>query len=180
MPDGFGSGRWRRIGSRGLATAMTATLTAGLLAVTAQPAAAVGYHYEENSSWAYTDAHRPSKIYVDGAGDVPVGSWLDDRNRKHTARAYFTFDITRFRGTTVNSVTFSAEETSVTDCAQRPPVELWRTAPVNPAKSSWKKPPAQRRCSTPARRPPTAARGHASSGTPSLVCARPSPRAPRP
>jgi hypothetical protein len=121
---------------------MTATMTAGLLAVTAQPAAAVVVRYEENSSWAYTDAHRPSEIYVDQDGDLPVGSWLDDRGRKHTSRAYFTFDITRYRGATISSAVFSARETAVTDCAARPAVELWRTAPVT-QQSNWKKPPAE-------------------------------------
>lgn len=143
MLHGIRASRWRRLAGRGLATAVTVSVAAGLLAVAAQPASAIGYRSEVNSSWAYTDAHRPSKIYIDGEGDLPVGSWVDDRDRPHTARAYYTFDIARYRGAVINSAILSARETSVTDCTQRPPVELWRTAPVVAGKSNWKKPPAE-------------------------------------
>ncbi|RKR89236.1 hypothetical protein BDK92_3576 [Micromonospora pisi] len=135
--------RWKRLAGRGRAATVTVSMAAGLVAVVAQPAYAIGYHFEENSSWAYTDAHRPTKIYIDGEGDLPVGSWVDDRDRVHTARAYYTFDITRYRGAVINSAIVSARETSVTDCTQRPPVELWRTAPVVADKSNWKSPPAE-------------------------------------
>ncbi|MET7706249.1 hypothetical protein [Micromonospora sp. NPDC005413] len=126
-----------------LATALSMTLAAGMLTLTATPAAANDVRYEKNNSWAYTDSHRPTKIDIDQTGDVPVGSWKDDRGRKHTARAYFTFDISRYRGAEIESAVFSAKETSVVDCTKRPGVELWRTTPYT-AKSSWAKPPAER------------------------------------
>ncbi|PWR09481.1 hypothetical protein DKT68_12040 [Micromonospora acroterricola] len=119
------------------------TVAAGMLTLTATPASAYDVRYERNTSWAYTDSHRPTKITIDPAGDVPVGSWTDDRGRAHTARAYFTFDISRYRGAAIESATFSAKETSVVDCTKRPGVELWRTAPYTD-RSSWEKPPADR------------------------------------
>ncbi|MFG1649130.1 hypothetical protein ACGFIE_04330 [Micromonospora sp. NPDC049275] len=125
-----------------LATALSMTVAGGMLTLTATPAAAYDMRYEKNNSWAYTDAHRPTKITIDQAGDVPVGSWKDDRGRKHTARAYFTFDISRYRGAEIESAVFSVKETSVVDCTKWPGVELWRTAAYS-ATSSWAKPPAE-------------------------------------
>jgi hypothetical protein len=126
-----------------LATALSVTVAAGMLTLTATPAAAYDVRYEKNTSWAYTDSQRPTTITIDQAGDVPVGSWKDDRGRKHTTRAYFTFDISRYRGAQIESAVFSAKETSVVDCTKRPGVELWSTAPYT-ATSSWEKPPAER------------------------------------
>ncbi|WP_422737582.1 hypothetical protein ACN263_30155 [Micromonospora sp. WMMD729] len=125
-----------------LAAVLSMTVAGGLLTLTATPAAAYDVRYEKNNSWAYADAHRPRQINIDQAGDVPVGSWKDDRGRKHTARAYFTFDISRYRGAEIESAVFSAKETSVVDCTKRPGVELWRTAAYTAA-SSWAKPPAE-------------------------------------
>ncbi|MET8083592.1 hypothetical protein [Micromonospora sp. NPDC005237] len=124
-----------------LATALSMTVAAGLLTLTAAPAAAYEMRYEKNNSWAYTDSRQPKTIKIDQAGDVPVGSWRDDRGRTHTARAYFTFDISRYRGAEIESAVFSAKETSVVDCTKRPGVELWRTGSYT-AQSSWAKPPA--------------------------------------
>ncbi|MCF0094473.1 hypothetical protein [Micromonospora sp. MH99] len=125
-----------------LATALSMTVAGGMLTLTATPAAAYDMRYEKNTSWAYTDAHRPTKITIDQAGDVPVGSWKDAQGRKHTARAYFTFDISRYRGAEIESAVFSVKETSVVDCTKRPAVELWRTAAYT-ATSSWAKPPVE-------------------------------------
>ncbi|WP_433653330.1 hypothetical protein ACQP2C_15140 [Micromonospora zamorensis] len=132
-----------RSGRSVLAATLSMTVAAGMLTLTATPASAYEVRYERNGSWAYTDSHRPTKITIDQAGDVPVGSWTDDRGRAHTARAYFTFDISRYRGAEIESAIFSAKETSVVDCTKRPGVELWRTAPYT-ASSSWTKPPAER------------------------------------
>ncbi|MEU4552703.1 hypothetical protein [Micromonospora violae] len=121
---------------------LSVAVAAGALTLTTGPAAANDVRYEPNNSWAYTDAHRPTKITIDQAGDVPVGSWKDDRGRRHTSRAYFTFDISRYRGADIEGAFLTAEETSAVDCTTRPGVELWRTAPYT-AKSSWAKPPAQ-------------------------------------
>lgn len=131
----------KRIGRSLLATALSTTVAAGVVAVNAAPAAAYDVRYEENTSWAYTDSHRPTKVYIDQAGDVPVGSWADDRGRPHTARAYFTFDITRYQGAVIELAKFDAKEVSAADCTKRPEVELWRTAPYT-SRSSWAKPPA--------------------------------------
>ncbi|MEK8108818.1 hypothetical protein NKG94_35865 [Micromonospora sp. M12] len=62
-----------------LATALSVAVAAGTLTLTTAPAAANSVRYEQNNSWAYTDAHRPTKVTIGQAGDVPVGSWKDDR-----------------------------------------------------------------------------------------------------
>ncbi|TDC39883.1 hypothetical protein E1211_02500 [Micromonospora sp. 15K316] len=140
IPKGTVPGGLRR---GALAATLSIAVAAALVTVTDAPATANSMRYETNTSWAYTDSHRPTKIYLDQTGDVPVGSWKDDRGRKHTSRAYFTFDITRYRGAVIESATFSAKETSVADCTKRTPVELWRTAAYT-ADSSWRKPPADK------------------------------------
>ncbi|MGN9908066.1 hypothetical protein ACTMTJ_11020 [Phytohabitans sp. LJ34] len=127
---------WRLV-----AAAATPVLTAGALVATAQPAAAVGTTTITRVSWASVDARHPHRITIDGAGDAPVGTWRDDQGRRHRSRAYFTFDISRFRGTTIESAMFVGAQTKAEDCTQRPPIELWRTEDFT-ERSSWRRPPA--------------------------------------
>ncbi|SCG49606.1 hypothetical protein [Micromonospora inositola] len=124
-----------------LAAALSMLVAAGTVVTTAAPAAAYDVRYETNTSWAWTDSQRPKKINIDEAGDVPVGSWVDAKGHQHTARAYFTFDISRYLGADIEFAKFDAKETGAADCTKRPEVELWRTAPYTSG-SSWVKPPA--------------------------------------
>ncbi|MET8524467.1 hypothetical protein [Micromonospora sp. NPDC005172] len=124
-----------------LAAALSTLAAVGMVVVsTATPAAAYDVRYEKNNSWAWTDSVQPKTINIDQAGDVPIGTWVDKKGRAHTSRAYFTFDITRYRGADIQLATFDAKETRAGDCTKRPEVELWRTAPYT-AQSSWTKPP---------------------------------------
>ena len=120
-----------------LVTALTATT--GVL-VGAAPAAAIDVRLERSTSWAYVDSAQPNRVYVNGTGDAPVGTWRDASGQRHTARSYFTFDISRYLGTVVTSAVLSGAETSVADCTQRPPIDLWHTKPVTNS-SSWNRPP---------------------------------------
>lgn len=131
-----------RAGGRSLfAAALSMVVAAGTVVATAAPAAAYDVRYETNTSWAWTDSRLPSKNNIDRAGDVPVGTWLDGEGHPHTSRAYFTFDISRYRGADIESAKLDVKETAAPDCAKRPEIELWRTAPYT-VKSSWLKPPA--------------------------------------
>ncbi|GAA2185580.1 hypothetical protein GCM10009848_15730 [Micromonospora lupini] len=124
-----------------LAAALSTVVAAGLVVVsTATPAAAYDVRYEKNTSWAWTDSQHPAKINIDQTGDVPIGTWVDNKGRPHTSRAYFTFDITRYQGADIQLATFDAKETRAGDCAKRPEVELWRTGSYTSG-SSWAKPP---------------------------------------
>ncbi|MEU7586414.1 hypothetical protein AB0A95_08955 [Micromonospora sp. NPDC049230] len=125
-----------------LAVALSTLVAGGLLVVsTASPAAADDVRFEKNTSWAWTDSEHPKKINIDQVGDVSVGTWVDSKRRRHTSRAYFTFDITSYRGAVIELATFNAKETGAGDCAKRPEVELWRTEAYT-SRSSWAKPPA--------------------------------------
>ncbi|MET7469052.1 hypothetical protein ACFYON_17830 [Micromonospora sp. NPDC005686] len=132
----------RRNGRRGLlAAALSIVTVAGTVTATAAPAAAYDIRYETNTSWAWTDSRSPAKINIDQPGDLPVGTWTDAKGRPHTSRAYFTFDISRYRGAEIETAKLDVKETAGADCTKRPKIELWRTAAYT-ARSSWQKPPA--------------------------------------
>ncbi|MGC4894332.1 hypothetical protein [Micromonospora sp. DT31] len=131
-----------RTGGRAvLAGALSMVVAAGAVVAAAAPAAAYDIRYETNRSWAWTDSRTPDTIVIDRAGDVPVGTWKDAAGRPHTSRAYFTFDISRYRGADIQSAKLDVKETAGADCTKRPKIELWRTAPYT-ARSSWRNPPA--------------------------------------
>ncbi len=132
----------RRTARRGvLAAALSMVVAAGTVAATAAPAAAYDIRYETNTSWAWTDSRSPTTVDIDRSGDVPVGTWKDGKGRPHTSRAYFTFDISRYRGADIESAVLDVKETAGGDCTSRPVVELRRTAAYT-ARSSWRNPPA--------------------------------------
>ncbi|MEV0714162.1 hypothetical protein [Asanoa sp. NPDC050611] len=124
---------------RFLAAIGTIALTATALAVTTTaPAAAIG-RYEQSTSWAVIDAADPDTVVIDGPGDAPLGTWTE-AGVTHTARPYFTFDLSRFQGARILKAILFTGETEAADCANRPPVTLWRTTPVTSG-TSWTAPP---------------------------------------
>src|SRR5918994_867726 len=129
--------RVRKVHIGVLVTALTAATG---VVVGAAPAAAIDVRLERSTSWAYVDSAQPDRVFVNGTGDAPVGTWSDASGLRHTARSYFTFDISRYLGTVVTSAVLSGAETSVADCTQRPPIDLWHTKPVTNS-SSWARPP---------------------------------------
>ncbi|MEV4493326.1 hypothetical protein AB0K04_24820 [Micromonospora coxensis] len=123
-----------------LAAALGMVLGAGLVSATAAPAQAYRYGEIGKSGWAYTDSHLPNQSFVNPSGDAPIGSWADASGNKHKSRSYFTFDISRFRGTVVHKADLVIAERSAADCTSAQPVELWRTDPITTT-TSWESAP---------------------------------------
>ncbi|MEV1144457.1 hypothetical protein [Micromonospora sp. NPDC049799] len=129
----------RRFLTAGLATLLTAT---GAVVCAAQPATAGVRQWVLPVNVSHTDARQPTTAFPVTDGDVPVGTWEAD-GVKHTARAYFTFDLTAYRGKQVIHAEIQTGETSVGDCAKPRELELWRTdTPTAPP--TWNTAPAVR------------------------------------
>jgi hypothetical protein len=130
------------MGSPGRVRRCVAAATLGLAtALVAVPAHAMNYGPGAAVTWVFTDAADPATAQVDPPGDTPLGSFVVGAV-KHTRRAYFTYDVSGFRGQVLHRATLSASETSVTDCDTPGPVEVWRTGPVGPG-TTWARPPAE-------------------------------------
>ncbi|XVV06303.1 hypothetical protein ACQPW3_13305 [Actinosynnema sp. CA-248983] len=120
------SGRLGRVARAGL---VTAALIGGLVAVPGTAAAAQNPNWTtlRPTQWLSTDARTPFRAIT--TGDARVGTWRDDSGKHHLSKTYFTFDLSRFKGTTVFTARLSAYETSVNDCATPRALELWTTKP---------------------------------------------------
>ncbi|MCW3813060.1 DNRLRE domain-containing protein [Micromonospora sp. DR5-3] len=120
--------RHRRVPRRFLIAGLAAVLAStGALAVTGQPAAAAPTRWVLPTSTSYTDARQPTAAFpTAGSEDLPVGTWEAD-GVKHTSRAYFTFDLTPYRGKEIISAQLQTGEASVDDCDKPRELELWRT-----------------------------------------------------
>jgi hypothetical protein len=130
------------MGSAGPGLRVAAAVALGLTAVWAgAPAHAMNYGPGAPATWVFTDLATPSQTQLDPPGDTPLGSFVVD-GVKHTRRAYFTYDLTGFRGQVLHRATLSASETSVTDCGTAGPIEVWRTGPIGQG-TSWARPPAE-------------------------------------
>ncbi|MET7966838.1 DNRLRE domain-containing protein [Micromonospora sp. NPDC005305] len=136
--------RRRRVPRRLLGTGLAALLTTtGALAVTGQPAAAGVTRWVTPTGVSYTDARQPTEAFAVAAGEaLPVGTW-EAAGDKHTARAYFTFDLTPYRGKEIISAELQTGETSVDDCTKPRELELWRTD-TPAAAPTWANAPAVR------------------------------------
>ncbi|WP_203817896.1 hypothetical protein [Paractinoplanes ferrugineus] len=106
----------------------------------AQPAQAMNYTAATLSTWTVTDSATPTTPSVQPAGDVPLGTTVDAAGTRHTNRAYFTFDVSAYRGQAVHVAGLWTSEAKVADCATAAPIEVWRTGKVT-AKSTWRTPP---------------------------------------
>ncbi|HEY0535004.1 MAG TPA: hypothetical protein VGD29_25760 [Actinoplanes sp.] len=130
------------MGSPGRGLRCAAAVTLGLVAAfVAAPAHAMNYGPGTPETWIFTDSTDPGGAQVDAPGDTPLGSFVVD-GVKHTRRAYFTYDLTAFRGQVLHRATLSATETAVTDCGTAGPIEVWRTGPVG-TETTWARPPAE-------------------------------------
>ncbi len=140
---GVRSGRPRRTPRRVTTIGLAGLLAAsGALAVTAAPASAGVTRYVLPTSVSYTDARQPTLAFPTTAADVPVGTWQAD-GVKHTSRAYFTFDLTPYRGKEIIFAQVVTGESSVADCTKPRELELWRTdTPAAPP--TWNTAPAVR------------------------------------
>ncbi len=129
----------KRIGSAMLASVVG---VAAVVLATSQPALAATSVNLPLSSWAYLDSQSPKTKFVNPAVAPPVGTILDDANKAHTYRSYFTYDLTQLKGAVVHSSYLYTYEDTVTDCSTAATIELWRTAPVK-AGTTWNNPPAE-------------------------------------
>ncbi|WP_433345063.1 hypothetical protein [Micromonospora sp. CA-111912] len=140
---GVPSGRLRHAPRRFLTAGLAGLLAgASALAVTTGPAAAGVTQYVLPTSVSYTDARQPTLAFPTTAADVPVGTWQAD-GVKHTSRAYFTFDLTPYRGKEVITAQVVTGESAVTDCDRPRKLELWRTD-TPAAAPTWNTAPAVR------------------------------------
>ncbi|MEV4809292.1 hypothetical protein [Micromonospora avicenniae] len=130
----------RRSARRFLTAGMAALLaTTGALGFTSQPASAVS-DYVEPVEVAWTDNSQPTRSFPAEDGVVPVGTWQTAAGEKHTSRAYFTFDLTRYYGQRIVSARTVIGEESVNDCDKPRELELWQTE--NPVTApTWKDAP---------------------------------------
>lgn len=92
------------------------------------------------ASWATTDSRRPHDTIT--TGDAVVGSWVDDRDKVHTAKSYFTFDLARFAGKRILGAAVVGEETHVNDCTAPRSTELWVTEQTTAP--SWSRQPEEK------------------------------------
>lgn len=141
---GVSPARHRRVSRRLLSTGLAALLTtAGALVATGQPAAAGVIRWVTPTSTSYTDARQPALAFPVAVGDdLPVGTWEAD-GAKHTSRAYFTFDLTPYRGKEIINAELQTGESTVDDCTKPREVELWRTDTPTGA-PTWNDAPAVR------------------------------------
>ncbi|WP_144119849.1 hypothetical protein [Catellatospora sichuanensis] len=119
-----------------------ALAAAGVLAPS-RPADAATMTFVTASTWAHTDSRDKNTPYIDvTAYDMPVGSWRDDAGKHHKSRAYFTYDLSAYRGKTISAAAFAATETAANDCDKQRSLELWRTSPVS-GSTTWAAPPQE-------------------------------------
>jgi hypothetical protein len=116
-------------------------LTAAVLTASS-PASAAESSEVPLTSWAYLDSQNPNGKVVDAAVTPPVGASPDDAQRTHTYRSYFTYDLTKIKGTVVHSSYLWTTEKTVTDCSAPATIEVWRTRPVKD-NTTWLRPPAE-------------------------------------
>ncbi|MEU7526176.1 hypothetical protein AB0A74_10605 [Saccharothrix sp. NPDC042600] len=89
-----------------------------------------------NQQPTYTRALRTSAVHTDlraphdtipTNGDYPVGTWRDADGKLHNSKAYFTFDLSWYRGARLISAKAHVWERDAADCSRPRAVELWRT-----------------------------------------------------
>lgn len=128
--------------SRMLASILVPLVAAGVTVAMGTPARAYEFRLLAAKKWAYTDLAAPTKVFFGEQIDTPIGAWRDTRQRLHSSRQYFTFDLTALAGQKVSETRLNVAEVSVNDCTVTAPVELWRTEPITTS-MSWVKPPRQ-------------------------------------
>lgn len=121
---------------------MTVVAVTAAVLTTISPASAASSSDLPLTNWAYLDSQNPRGKVVDAAVAPPVGTSRDDAGRTHTYRSYFTYDLTRLKGTVVHNSYLWTNENTVTDCSAPATIEVWRTSPVK-GNTTWLRPPAE-------------------------------------
>jgi hypothetical protein len=123
---------------------VVAVCAAASVVLVAQPAQADSHAFIRPVSWAYTDSAAPNSTFTGATVDARVGSWTDSAGGVHTSRSYFTWDLSAYRGATVNPTGADAVEKAVNNCASERRIHLWETpTPTRPI--TWNNPPAEQR-----------------------------------
>ncbi|MFC0433681.1 hypothetical protein [Kutzneria buriramensis] len=128
--------------SRLLAGAAVTAVTAGFATVALAAPASAAITSVTSTSWAYTDSAAPTTKFLNPAGDAPVGAQAYASGETHITKAYFTFDLTKFVGTTVGLAQFVTDEKSAADCTKARTQQVWLTDTATAP--TWAKPPAER------------------------------------
>ncbi|MEU3644153.1 hypothetical protein AB0E59_12325 [Lentzea sp. NPDC034063] len=119
---------WRGAG------ALVAALVAGLVVAvpgTAHAAQQPNWAMSNPAKWVTTDSKQPHQEIT--TGDAKVGAWRDAKH--HIGKSYFTFDITRFKGTQLFTANLRTPEKAANDCAKPRATQLWVVQP--PKKITW-------------------------------------------
>ena len=126
-----------------VAAVTTLSLTmAGLVVLTAGPALAAPHFATPPSvQLGWSDSARPRRGVDAGEANLPLGSHLDEKGRRHTSRVYATFDLGQFTSTRVISARVFMREIQVTDCSKRA-IEVWSTKSVG-STPSWDEAPRE-------------------------------------
>src|SRR3569833_2473312 len=104
------------MGSPGRGRRCAGAVTLGLAtAFAAAPAHAMNYGPGAPETWVFTDSADASAGSVAPPEDTPLGSFVAG-GVKHSRRAYFSYDLSGFRGQMLHRASLSASETAVTDC----------------------------------------------------------------
>ncbi|MFS8097330.1 hypothetical protein LFM09_09325 [Lentzea alba] len=77
------------------------------------------------STWVTTDSKQPHRSIT--TGDARVGAWRDDKH--HIGKSYFTFDISRFKGTQLFTASLRTPEKAANDCTKPRATQLWVVKP---------------------------------------------------
>lgn len=104
-------------------------LAGGLVTLAAAPANATTNLFQATTSTALVDSATPRASDVDPT-TLPVGTHVDANGRRHTTKAYFTFDVSPLLGHEVLSASFQVPETAVADCSMATVPQAWLTGPA--------------------------------------------------
>ncbi len=113
----------------------------GVVALAA-PAVAVNDAYLSPTTSAYTDQTAPAKSLATTNG-AWVGSWTKN-SVTHTSRAYYTFDLTAYKGGTISQAIAAGSESVVNDCSTTRDVEVW-LVDTPTGKITWANAPAEKK-----------------------------------
>lgn len=110
-------------------------VTAGATMVlgTGTPAAAAAQPVNvtlDQVSWSRADSKSAGETIT--SGDALVGAFRDAAGKHHNSKSYFTFDVSKFRGTKVFSARVRLSELAAADCAKPRATQLWVVEPSAP------------------------------------------------
>ncbi len=107
---------------------LVSAAVAGVVTTAASPAAGSSHVAVPPTSFARTDSAAPHTTIT--TGDALVGAHRDGAGRPRISKSYLTFDVTRFRGTSVLGAEVNLLEIAANDCETARATEVWLTEPL--------------------------------------------------